>query len=183
MARVLTAAEALFADTDTPGSVTMDAIATAAGIGKGTLFRAFGSRDGLLDALSDAKFTPVRQAAEGRQPPLGSDAPTRERIIAFLDAVLTFKLNNRHLIRAREVTSTGALRTERYLWMQDTLRTLIADAMPAATGGDAGYTAHALLAAIHIDLVEELLASGRTPEQIRHSQAAFARAVITVTPR
>ncbi|HVV20397.1 MAG TPA: TetR/AcrR family transcriptional regulator [Pseudonocardiaceae bacterium] len=70
----------------------MDAVATAAGIGKATLFRAFGSRDGLLDALSDAKFAPVRQAVEGRQPPLGSDAPSRERIIAFLDAALTFKL-------------------------------------------------------------------------------------------
>ncbi|TVT61167.1 hypothetical protein FNH05_03595 [Amycolatopsis rhizosphaerae] len=97
--------------------------------------------------------------------------------------MLTFKLNNRHLIRAREVASTGALRTERYLWMQDTLRTLIADAMPRATDGDAGYTAHALLAAIHIDLVEELLASGSTSDQIRHSQAAFARAVIADVPR
>ncbi|HVV20398.1 MAG TPA: hypothetical protein VHF06_13250 [Pseudonocardiaceae bacterium] len=67
--------------------------------------------------------------------------------------------------------------------MQDTLRSLIADAMPDATAGDAGYAAHALLAAIHIDLVEELLASGRTPEQIRRSQAALATAVITDVPR
>jgi AcrR family transcriptional regulator len=161
----------------------MDAVATAAGVGKGTVFRAFGNRDGLLDALSDAKFTPVRQAVEGRQPPLGSEAPSRERIIAFLDAVLTFKLHNRHLIRAREVASTGTLRTERYRWMQATLRNLIADAMPRATAGDAGYTAHVLLAAIHIDLVEELLAGGRTPEQIRRSQAALAKAVITDGPK
>lgn len=183
IARVLAAAEALFADADIPGSVTMDAIATAAGVGKGTLFRAFGSRDGLLDALSDAKFAPVRQAVEGRQPPLGSEAPPRERIIAFLDAVLTFKLDNRHLIRARELASTGALRTKRYRWMQDTLRNLIAEAMPGATDGDAGYAAHALLAAIHIDLVEELLASGRTSEQIRRSQAALAHAVIADVPK
>jgi AcrR family transcriptional regulator len=182
-ARVLAAAEALFADADTPRSVTMDAVATAAGVGKGTLFRAFGSRDGLLDALSDAKFTPVRQAVEGREPPLGSEAPSRERIIAFLDAVLTFKLHNRHLIRAREVASTGTLRTERYRWMQDTLRSLIAEAMPGATAGDAGYAAHVLLGAIHIDLVEELLASGRTPEQIRRSQAALAQAVVSGAAR
>jgi AcrR family transcriptional regulator len=180
-ARVLAAADALFADADTPAAVTMDAIATAAGVGKGTLFRAFGSRDGLLDALSDLKFAPVREAVQGRRPPLGSEAPSRERIIAFLDAVLTFKLDNRHLIRAREVASTGTLRTARYRWMQDTLRDLIADAMPEATAGDAGYAAHALLAAIHIDLVEELLASGRTPEQIRRSQAALARAVMIDT--
>ena len=160
----------------------MDAIAAAAGVGKGTLFRAFGSREGLLDALSDAKFAPVRRAMEGRRPPLGSEAPSRDRIIAFLDAALTFKLHNRHLIRAREVASSGALRSERYRWMQDTLRKLIADAMPGATAGDTGYAAHVLLAAIHIDLVEELLASGRTPEQIRRSQAALARAVIADGP-
>ncbi|WP_424187709.1 TetR/AcrR family transcriptional regulator [Actinokineospora sp. G85] len=161
----------------------MDAVAAAACVGKGTLFRAFGNRDGLLDALADAKFTPVRQAVQGRQPPLGSEAPSRERIIAFLDAALTFKLHNRHLLRAREVASTGTLRTERYRWMQDTLRNLIADTMPEATAGDAGYAAHVLLAAIHIDLVEELLASGRTPEQIRRSQTALAQAIITDVPR
>ena len=66
--------------------------------------------------------------------------------------------------------------------MQDTLRTLIAEAMPGTTAGDAGYTAHVLLAAINIDLVEELLASGRTPGQIRRSQAALARAIITGAP-
>ncbi|WP_301328687.1 hypothetical protein [Goodfellowiella coeruleoviolacea] len=33
----------------------------------------------------------------GRQPPLGSDAPPRERIVAFLDAVLTVKPHHRHL--------------------------------------------------------------------------------------
>lgn len=173
---MLAAADALFAAADTPGAVTMDAIAAAAGVGKGTLFRAFGSRDGLLDALSDAKFAPVREAVAGRDAPLGSEASPRERIIAFLDALLTFKLDNRHLIRAREVASAGALRTERYRWMQDMLRNLIGDAVP--TAADAGYTAHVLLAAVHIDLVEELLAGGRSPEEIRRSQAALARAVL-----
>jgi AcrR family transcriptional regulator len=175
---VLAAADALFADADAPGTVTMDAIAAAAGVGKGTLFRAFGSRDGLLDALSDAKFTPVREAVEGREAPLGSGAPPHERIGAFLDALLTFKLENRHLIRAREVASAGALRTGRYRWMQDRLRNLIEDAAPGATAGDTGYAAHVLLAALHIDLVEELLATGRSPEQIRRAQTALARAVV-----
>lgn len=180
---MLAAADELFAATDTPGAVTMDAIAAAAGVGKGTLFRAFGSRDRLLDALSDAKFAPVREAVEGQRAPLGSEAPPRERIIAFLDALLTFKLANRHLLRAREVASTGALRTERYRWMQDMLRNLIEDAMPGATAGDAGYAAHVLLAALHIDLVEELLATGRSPEEIRRCQTALARAVLEDTSR
>lgn len=145
------------------------------------MFRAFGSRDGLLDALSDAKFTPVRDAVEGEAAPLGSAAPPRERIVAFLSAVLTFKLDNRHLIHAREVASAGALRTERYRWTHDTLRNLIEDAAPGATAGDTGYAAHVLLAAVRIDLAEELLATGHSPEEIHRCQAALARAVLDGT--
>ena len=161
----------------------MDAIAAAAGVGKGTLFRAFGSRDGLLDALANAKFTPVRDAVKGEEGPLGSAAPPRERIIAFLDAVLAFKLDNRHLIRAREVASSGALRTERYRWTHDTLRSLIEDAAPGATAGDTGYAAHVLLSAVRIDLAEELLATGRSPEEIHRSQASLVTAVLEDTSR
>lgn len=50
-----------------------------------------------------------------------------------------------------------------------------------SSAGDTGYAAHVLLAATHLDLVEELLASGRTPEQLRRSQAALARAVLDDT--
>jgi Bacterial regulatory proteins, tetR family len=44
---VLTAAAALFVNANPPQAVTMDAVAAEAGIGEGTLFRAFGSREGL----------------------------------------------------------------------------------------------------------------------------------------
>jgi AcrR family transcriptional regulator len=175
---VLAAAESLFSGADAPRAVTMDDIATAAGVGKGTLFRAFGSRDGLLDALSATKFAPIREAVEGEAVPLGSAAPPRERILAFLEALLAFKLENRQLLHAREVASTGALRTERYTWMQHLLRSLIADAAPGTAADDAGYAAHVLLGALHIDLVEELLAAGRSPEEIRRSQTALARTVV-----
>lgn len=180
---MLAAADALFADADAPHTVSMDAIAAAAGVGKGTVFRAFGSRDGLLDALWVAKLTPLREAMEAGQAPLGPEAPSRERIVAFLDALLTFKLDNRHLIRAREVASAGVRQTEHYTWMQNLLQNLIEDAAPEATAGDTEYAAHALLAALHIDLIEELLATGRSPQAIRHAQAALARAVLDDTRR
>ena len=51
---MLAAADALFARAEAPEAVSMDDVAAAVGVGKGTLFRAFGSRDGLLDALSAA---------------------------------------------------------------------------------------------------------------------------------
>ena len=57
----------------------MDAIAAAAGVGKGTLIRAFGSRDGLLEELWTAKLTALREAVEGGEAPLGPGARSRER--------------------------------------------------------------------------------------------------------
>ncbi|MCO5995515.1 TetR/AcrR family transcriptional regulator [Actinoallomurus rhizosphaericola] len=175
---MLAAADALFADADTPQTVSMDAIAAAAGVGKGTLFRAFGDRDGLLDSLAAAKFLPLRTAVESGPRPLGPDTPAPDRIVAFLDAVLTFKLENRDLMRAREVASTGNLRSERYRWMHGLLQRLIQDAATGCAANDAGYAAHALLATLHIDLIDELLTTGHSVEDIRRAQAAQARAVL-----
>ncbi len=161
----------------------MDAIAAAAGVGKGTLFRAFGDRDGLLDALAAAKFQPLRTAVESGSQPLGPDTPASDRVVAFLNAVLTFKLENRNLMRAREAAATGNLRSERYRWMHTLLQGLVREATPTRTASEAGYTAHALLAALHIDLIDELLDTGHSSEDVRRSQAAHARAVLGAAPR
>lgn len=177
-ARILAAADALLAETDAPATVTMDDIAAAAGVGKGTLFRAFGSRDGLLDALWAVKLTALREAVEKGKPPLGPGAPPRERIVAFLDALLTFKLDNRHLIGLRERHPAGVRQSANYQWTHGLLQSLIEDTAPDATAGDTSYAAHALLAAIDIHLIEELLATGRSRQAIRKAQAALARAVI-----
>jgi len=176
-ALVLAAADALFANANAPHAVTMDAVAAAAGVGKGTLFRAFGSRDSLLDALWVAKLAALREAVARGQPPLGPGAPSRERAVAFLDALLTFKLENRHLIRAREV-APRLLQSENYKWMHGLLQNLIEDAARGATADESGYAAHVLLAALHIDLIEELLTNGLSLPAIRRAQAAHVRAVI-----
>lgn len=156
----------------------MDAIAAAAGVGKGTLFRAFGSREGLLEALWAAKLSGLRNAVEEGPPPLGPAGSTRERAVSFLDALLTFKLENRHLIRAREVASTGLRQSEHYRWMHGWLRGLIKQAAGSKAVDDGGYSAHVLLNALHVDLIEDMLASGLSRDEIRDAQASFARAVI-----
>jgi AcrR family transcriptional regulator len=174
---VLLAANKLFAEAESPASVTMDAIAAAANVGKGTLFRAFGSRDGLLDTLWAEKLLVLRTATTGSKSPLGPHMPASERPIAFLDAVLTFKLENRHLIHARESASAGLRQSDHYKWMHTSLEKMIHDATDGAVP-DAGYSAHVLLNALHIDLIEELLASGRSIRKIRKNQAALVRAII-----
>lgn len=174
---MLAAADRLFAASDVPGNVTMDAIAAAAGVGKGTLFRAFGSRDGLLDALWASKIAALREEVERGAPPFEAATTPEERLVAFLDAVLTFKLDNRHLIRAREV-GAGLLQSPHYRWMHKIAQTLIEDATSPTTADDSLYVAHALLASLHIDLIDELLASGLSLQAIRRAQAMRVRAVV-----
>ncbi|XBS68772.1 TetR/AcrR family transcriptional regulator [Acerihabitans sp. KWT182] len=176
-ALLLAAADALFAGSETPAVITMEAIAAAAGVGKGTLFRAFGSRDGLLDALWTAKLEPLLGAVEKGQPPFGPKAPPDERTIAFLDALLSFKLENRHLIRAREI-APQLLQSAHYQWMHGLLSRLIEEAAPGTAANETLYAAHALLATLHIDLIETLLMGGMPLQAIRSSQAAHVRTVI-----
>lgn len=173
---MLTAADALFATAQAPDTVSTDAIATAAGVGKGTLFRAFGSRDGLLDALWERNLTDLRAQVEAGEAAFDPEAPARDRIIALLDGILACKLRNWHLIRARETNSAGIRRSAHYRWMHGVLRDLIEKVTPAIA--NAGYVAHVLLGAIYIDLIEELLAGGQTPEDIRSAQAAFITSVL-----
>lgn len=63
--------------------VTMDAVAKRAGVGKGTVFRRFGSRAGLMQALLDHSEQKLQTAYIFGPPPLGPDAPPLQRLIAF----------------------------------------------------------------------------------------------------
>ncbi|BBA98077.1 putative transcriptional regulator [Actinacidiphila reveromycinica] len=179
---VLAAAERLFAGANAPKAVTMDDIAAAAGVGKGTLFRAFGSRDGLLDALFAAQAAPLRAELEREGSPVGPEVPPLERVLAVLDALVSFKFAHRHLTAARELAGSGLLTSPHYVWMHDTLRGMVEEIGPPAveSAASADYTAHVLLGALRVDLLDELLASGRSPADIRGDLAALARRVLTV---
>ncbi|MDQ1022990.1 AcrR family transcriptional regulator [Streptomyces umbrinus] len=63
--------------------VTMHEVAEAAGVGKGTLFRRFGDRDGLLLALLAEAEAEFQEAYTSGPPPLGPGAPARDRLEAF----------------------------------------------------------------------------------------------------
>lgn len=64
-------------------AVTMDAVARRAGVGKGTVFRRFGSRSGLMHALLDHTERELQQAFMFGPPPLGPGADPVERLVAF----------------------------------------------------------------------------------------------------
>jgi AcrR family transcriptional regulator len=71
-------------------AVTTDDIATAAGVGKGTLFRRFGSRAGLMIVLLDEDEKVEQQAFLFGPPPLGPGAPPLQRLLAYGRARLRF---------------------------------------------------------------------------------------------
>src|SRR5215475_2398250 len=64
-------------------AVTTDDIAAAAGVGKGTLFRRFGSRAGLMVVLLDEDEKAEQQAMMFGPPPLGPGAPPLDRLLAY----------------------------------------------------------------------------------------------------
>jgi AcrR family transcriptional regulator len=79
---ILAAAERLVAGQG-PQAVTMDEVAGAAGVGKGTLFRRFGDRAGLMRALLDERERAFQEGFIRGPSPLGPGAPVRERLVAF----------------------------------------------------------------------------------------------------
>jgi AcrR family transcriptional regulator len=86
-ARVLDAARELFAERGA-ANVTMEDVAKRAGVAKGTLFHRFGDRSGLAQALVDEHERVLQEAILRGPAPLGPGAPPRERLIAFLDALV-----------------------------------------------------------------------------------------------
>ncbi|MEV2275639.1 helix-turn-helix domain-containing protein [Nocardiopsis sp. NPDC049922] len=179
-AAALAAADALFARTS-PDQVTMADIAAAAGVGKATLFRAFGDRTGLIRALHEARLEPVRGAVEAGPPPLGPTTPPLQRVPAVLDALLCFKLDHRHLARALEGTeSTSPYQAEHYQRWHELLRAMLE---PIVGPSECGFTAHALLAAVRADLVERLAEREGLPRETTRARLAdFTARVLRTDP-
>nr|WP_241267144.1 TetR/AcrR family transcriptional regulator [Streptomyces scabichelini] len=185
----MAAADDLFARSESPGSVSMDDVAAAAGVGKGTLFRRFGDRTGLIRVLVEARLERLRQAVDEGPAPLGPTAEPRERVLALLDAVLQFKLDNRRLSLALEEAGSGSpYQADHYTWwhstLEHTLRQLpgFSDSAVAGRGSaiaDSGFAAHVLLAATRADLVEHLAGEEQmSRERMRAHLAAFAARVL-----
>lgn len=150
--KVLAAAEKLFARHG-PECVSMDAVAAAAGVGKGTLFRRFGDRAGLAHALLDERERRLQDAMIRGEPPLGPGAPPRERLIAFGRAFLELPAEHRALLVAGEVGG-ARFRHPAYATWRTHIAVLLREADP---GADAEVLAEFLLSALRADLVRHLV--------------------------
>jgi AcrR family transcriptional regulator len=99
--RILSAARRLFEEKGA-GCVTMDEVAEAAGVGKGTLFRRFGSRASLAAAVLSERERGFQESFIRGEPPLGPGAPPEERLAAFGEAMLDTLATHYELLLAAE---------------------------------------------------------------------------------
>lgn len=80
--------------------LTMDALAERSGLGKGTVFRRFGTRAGIFRALLDDGERAFQEQVLSGPPPLGPGAAPLERLIAYGRARVGFLLEYREVARA-----------------------------------------------------------------------------------
>lgn len=81
-------------------AVTMDGLAERAGLGKGTVFRRFGTRAGIFRALLDATEQDFQQRVLSGPPPLGPGAGPVERLVAYGRARVAFLADHQAVARA-----------------------------------------------------------------------------------
>lgn len=150
-AAVLAAAARLFAEHGV-AAVSMDQVAAAAGVGKGTVFRRFGDKAGLAVALLDARERELQEAILHGPPPLGPGAGPARRLAAFAGAYLDYLLGHLELVRMSETAAPGArYRIGAYRFWHQHVAILLAGAP------DPGFAAHALLAALAAEHVAGVL--------------------------
>ncbi|MGI8411902.1 MAG: TetR/AcrR family transcriptional regulator [Solirubrobacteraceae bacterium] len=147
---ILSAAERLVRDHGASG-VTMDEVACAAGVGKGTLFRRFGDRPGLLRALLNEHERAFQEAFIRGPAPLGPGPQASERLVAFGHALLGLIEGKGDLLAAAEHGAPGLrMRHSVYGTYRAHVALLLREAAPES---DVEYLTDVLLGALATDLV------------------------------
>lgn len=172
---LLDAAAVLIAEVGADG-LTMDAVAKAAGVGKGTVFRRFSSRAGLMRALLDHSERDLQNAFMFGPPPLGPGAPPIERIVAFGRERLALIPVQGEIQRAAEDNDLKHAHPA-YMVSVNHLSMLLRQ---AGVDGNLRLLVDALLAPLDATLVlHQQNALGATLDDIADNWEQVARAVVT----
>ncbi|HLM87319.1 MAG TPA: helix-turn-helix domain-containing protein [Solirubrobacteraceae bacterium] len=173
--RILCAARRLF-DERGAGCVSMDEVAEAAGVGKGTLFRRFGSRASLAAAVLSEDERAFQEGFIRGEPPLGPGAPARERLIAFGERLIDMLEAHSELLLSAE---TGPARFTHPAYAVHRLHITLL--LREADGEcDAELLADALLAALGAELFIYLRAArGMSLARVKAGWAQLVDRILT----
>jgi AcrR family transcriptional regulator len=155
-------------------AVTMEAIAVRAGVGKGTVFRRFDSREGLMGALLNRSETAFQTAVISGPPPLGPGAEPMARLLAFGRARLELNLGHRALIEAAGRSGARSFAAVSFTSMH--VRHLLSE---LGVHGDLVILATALIAPLEVPiLVQQVELDGIPTERVLAGWSDLVRRVV-----
>ncbi len=151
-ALLLATAKRLFAEQSVAG-VTMSAVADAAGVGKGTLYRHFENKFELSMALLDEDQRDLQDRTLSRMRETGG---TLDTLKWFIGEVLLFTDRNQELlcVNAGESGPIGSLAHPAHWWWRTTIRGLVAQINPVC---DADYIADSIFVLVDVHNIYFLL--------------------------
>lgn len=163
-------------------NVSMDMLAEAAGVGKGTIFRRFGDRASLALALLDEHVQAFQEAFIRGDPPLGPGAPPIERLRAFGHAMIDLLEEHGDLILVGESGSPCArFRSPPFRAHRAHVTSLLNELDPRL---DAEYHADSLLAVLAADQYRHLRHEREMPiERVRAGWDSVVAAVEALAER
>ncbi|MDF5758259.1 TetR/AcrR family transcriptional regulator [Spongiactinospora sp. TRM90649] len=168
-AKVLRAAAGLFATRD-PRTVTMDDIARAAGVGRGTLYRRYPDTGSIAVALLDEHERDLQERLLRGEPPLGPGAPPGERLAAFYAAMVALLEAHGHLLLGAESGSSRFTTGAYGFWRAHLRALLVAGDVP-----DPDAMTDALLAPLSAEVYAHQRERGLSPERIAAALAELTR--------
>lgn len=159
-------------------AVTMDAVAAKAGVGKGTVYRRFESREGLMAALLNHSETAWQAAVLSGPPPLGPGAPPMERLLAFGHSRIETNLKHADLITAAGHSGARAYAAMSFAAMH--VRYLLTR---LGVRGDVPILATSLLAPLEIVILHQQTHIEQIPvDRIQRGWAELVRRVVAAEP-
>jgi AcrR family transcriptional regulator len=136
-------------------------VAAAAGVGKGTLFRRFGDRAGLAQAVLSERERRFQEEFIRGPAPLGPGAPAAERLVAFGERLFQHLADHGDLITIAEAAG-ARYKAAPYGVYRTHVAMLVREADPNA---DWEYIADMLLAALGAEHVSYLRTVREMPEE------------------
>ncbi|WP_051162264.1 TetR/AcrR family transcriptional regulator [Nocardia brevicatena] len=171
-AKILAAAAELLTTRD-PRTVTMDDIAKAAGVGRGTLYRRYPDTGAIALALLDKHERVIQEQLLGGAPPLGPGAPPAERLAAFYAVMVELLDAHADLVLGAE--SGGArFATGAYGFWEAHVRALLVEAGVASPDS----LVDTLLAPLAAEVYRHQRERGLSSAQITAALTGLAHAVI-----